>query len=148
MIFSKTLIVALLIGSFGAIGALIRKNVLHVFQPLEFLMMTFGFDTIFMFLFILLSGNVKARLHNIKSKLTLSHIVSIISFSLLITALSFGMLWLTKRKHISKINPIIAIISTLLTFLGGVFVLGEPVSTKDYFAMLLMVIGIAIIGYD
>ena len=147
MIFSKTFVIIILIGIFAAMSSLIKKKVLHVFQPMEFLMMTFLLEFIFMFLLILFSGDFTSLIQKVKTKMTWKHAVGIIIFSLFVTGLSSGMVWLTKKEHISKIDPIIAIISTLMTFIGGVFILNEPAKFEDYIAIALMIAGISIMGY-
>ena len=69
-------------------------------------------------------------------------------FSFLIIILAFCATWLAKREDISKIAPILAIVNTLFTFLGGVYILKEGAQTKDFIAILLMVLGIGLLASD
>jgi len=148
MILTETFTIVLLIGIFGAISTLIKKKILYILDPMEFLMLTFFFEFIFFLVLLLFSGNVKKRYNKIKSKVTWNEVGSVGIFALLITGLSFGSIWLAKREKISKIDPLLAIIGTLFTFLGGVFILNEQVTTKDYIAILFMIIGICIMGFS
>lgn len=140
-----TLIIVLLIGIFGALSTILKKSVLYILNPIEFLILTFLFEFIFMTIFFLSSGNINGHLKNLKSKLSWKIVGSVGAFALFITALSFGSIWLTKREKISKIDPILAIVGTLFTFLGGVFVLEEKVNPKDYIAIILMLMGTGLI---
>ena len=83
----------------------------------------------------------------IKSKITAKELLAISAFSTIITGLSYGSVWLHKREDVSKITPLIAIISTLLTFGGGIFIFKEKVQFKDYIAIALMVTGLILIGF-
>jgi drug/metabolite transporter (DMT)-like permease len=149
MILTETFILVLLIGFFGAFSSILKKSVLYVLDPIEFLMLTFFFEFIFMFLLFLFSGeNIKKRYTIIKAKTTWKELGSVGLFALFITGLSFSSILLAKREKISKIDPLIAIIGTIFTFLGGVFVLNEQVTTKDYIAILFMIIGICIMGFS
>lgn len=109
-------------------------------------MLTFLFEFLFMFIFFIVSGDMRKHFKKIKSKITWKIMGSVGVFALLITGLSFGSVLLTKRENISKIDPILAIVGTLFTFLGGIFVLGEKAETKDYIALILMMIGIGIMA--
>jgi drug/metabolite transporter (DMT)-like permease len=149
MILTETFILVLLIGFFGAFSSILKKSVLYVLDPIEFLMLTFFFEFIFMFLLFLFSGeNIKKRYTIIKAKTTWKELGSVGLFALFITGLSFSSILLAKREKISKIDPLIAIIGTIFTFLGGVFVLNEHVTIKDYIAILFMIIGICIMGFS
>ena len=148
MILTETFALILLIGVFGAFSTILKKSVLYVLDPIEFLMLTFFFEFIFMFLLFLFSGeNIKKRYATIKAKTTWKELGSVALFALFITGLSFGSIWLAKQEDISKIDPLIAIVGTLFTFIGGVFILNEEAATKDYIAILLMLVGIGIMGY-
>ena len=148
MILTETFALILVIGFFGAFSTILKKSVLYVLDPIEFLMLTFFFEFILMFILFLFSGeNIKKRYTAIKAKTTWKELVSVGLFALFITGLSFGSIWLAKQEDISKIDPLIAIVGTLFTFGGGVFVLNEEAATKDYIAILLMLIGIGIMGY-
>lgn len=144
MIISETFGIVLLVGIFGALSTILKKSVLYVLNPIEFLMLTFLFEFLFMFIFFIVSGDMRKNFKKIKTKITWKIVGSVGVFALLITGLSFGSVLLTKRENISKIDPILAIVGTLFTFLGGIFVLGEKAETKDYIALILMMIGIGI----
>ena len=148
MILTETFALILLIGFFGALSTILKKSVLYILDPIEFLMLTFFFEFILMFILFLFSGvNIKKRYTTIKAKTTWKELGSVGLFALFITGLSFGSIWLAKQEDISKIDPLIAIVGTLFTFIGGVFVLNEEAATKDYIAILFMLIGIGIMGY-
>ena len=144
MIISETFGIVLLVGIFGALSTILKKSVLYVLNPIEFLMLTFLFEFLFMFIFFIVSGDMRKNFKKIKTKITWKIVGSVGVFALLITGLSFGSVLLTKREKISKIDPILAIVGTLFTFLGGVFILGEKAESKDYIALILMMIGIGI----
>jgi drug/metabolite transporter (DMT)-like permease len=146
MVISDTLGIVLLVGIFGALSNILKKSVLYILNPIEFLMLTFLFEFLFMFIFFIVSGDMRKHFKKIKSKITWKIMGSVGVFALLITGLSFGSVLLTKRENISKIDPILAIVGTLFTFLGGIFVLGEKAETKDYIALILMMIGIGIMA--
>ena len=92
-------------------------------------------------------GDIPTLLRKIKTKITGKEIISLGIFSLVITGLSYGSVWIHKREDVSKITPLIAIISTLLTFGGGIFVFKEKVQIKDYIAIVLMITGIGLMGW-
>ena len=144
MVISETLGIVLFIGIFGAISALLKKSVLYILNPTEFLMLTFLFEFLFMALFLASSGDINKHFKRIQKKITWKIVGSVGLIALLITGLSFGSVLLTKRENISKIDPILAIVGTLFTFLGGIFVLGEEAKPKDYVALILMMGGIGI----
>lgn len=146
MVISDTLGIVLLVGIFGALSTILKKSVLYILNPIEFLMLTFLFEFLFMFIFFIVSGDMRKNFKKIKTKITWKIVGSVGVFALLITGLSFGSVLLTKRENISKIDPILAIVGTLFTFLGGIFVLGEKAETKDYIALILMMIGIGIMA--
>ena len=146
MIISETFGIVLLIGIFGAISTLLKKSVLYILNPTEFLIVTFLFEFLFMILFFAFSGDVNKHVRQIKKKLTWKIVGSVGLFALLITGLSFGSISLTKRENISKIDPLLAIVGTLFTFLGGIFVMGEKAKRKDYAALILMMAGIGVMS--
>ena len=146
MIISETFGIVLLIGIFGAISTLLKKSVLYILNPTEFLIVTFLFEFLFMILFFAFSGDVNKHVTQIKKKLTWKIVGSVGLFALLITGLSFGSISLTKRENISKIDPLLAIVGTLFTFLGGIFVMGEKAKRKDYAALILMMAGIGVMA--
>ena len=148
MIFSSTFLLIGFVGLFGAISSLIKKRVLYVLEPIEFLMITFFLEFIFMFIILLSTGKMGQHMKQIKNKLTWKEGGYMVAFSLLITGLVFAATWLAKQQEISKIAPILAIIDTCLTFLGGVYILKEGAVTKDFFAIILMVVGIGILGWN
>ena len=146
MIVSETFGIVLLIGIFGAISSLLKKSALYILNPTEFLMLTFLFEFLFMVIFFTVSGDVHKHFKQIKKKISWKIVGSVGLFALLITGLSFGSILLTKRENISKIDPMLAIVGTLFTFLGGVFVLGEKAKPKDYVALILMMGSIGIMA--
>ena len=148
MVLSETFGIVLFIGIFGAISALLKKSVLYILNPTEFLMLTFLFEFLFMVIFLAFSGDINKHFKKIKKKITWKIVGSVGLFALLITGLSFGSILLVKRENISKIDPILAIVGTLFTFLGGIFVLGERAKSKDYVALILMMLGIGIMAMN
>jgi len=148
MIVSETFGIVLLIGIFGAISSLLKKSALYILNPTEFLMLTFLFEFLFMVLFFAFSGDIGKHIKKIKNKITWKIVGSVGLFALLITGLSFGSVLLAKRENISKIDPMLAIVGTLFTFLGGIFVLGEEAKPKDYVALILMMSSIGIMAMN
>ena len=51
-----------------------------------------------------------------------------------------------RTEQASRAVAILAIVGTLFTFLGGIFVLGEEAKPKDYVALILMMGGIGIMA--
>ena len=148
MIISETFAIVLLVGIFGALSAILKKSVLYILNPIEFLMLTFLFEFIFMVIFMVASGDIHNHFKKIKKKITWKILGSIGLFALLITGLSFGTVILTKRENISKIDPMLAIVGTLFTFLGGIFVLREKAKPKDYVALILMMGGLGVMSIN
>ena len=147
MIFSQTVVTFSLISIFGAMSSLIKKHVLNIFTPLEFLTVTFFLEFIFMGILLLHSGKFLHHIKTIKEKISAKEIGYVIAFSIFITGVVYRVTILTKKENISKIAPILAIMDVILNFFGGVYLLGETARPKDFVAILCMIGGIAIMSY-
>lgn len=147
MIFSQTIVIISLISIFGAMSSIIKKHVLNVFTPLEFLTATFFLEFIFMGILLLHSGKFLHHIKTIKEKVSAKEIGYVIAFSIFITGAVYWVTILTKKESISKIAPMFAIMDVILNFFGGVYLLGEDARPKDFLAILCMIVGIAIMSY-
>ena len=65
MVLSETFGIVLFIGIFGAISALLKKSVLYILNPTEFLMLTFLFEFLFMVIFLAFSGDINKHFKKI-----------------------------------------------------------------------------------
>ena len=72
-----------------------------------------------------------------KPKWTPQLIATLILYASLMIFGTFGLLWLIKYKSISKFMPLMAVVSTFLTFIAGITLYKEKASTRDFIAILL-----------
>lgn len=123
---------------------LIKKHILKTIDVMELICITPFIQVIFIVIYLLLSGKITSLHWDIYKKLTPPVLGSIGLFAMAIFLGTLGITWLTKKEKISTFMPIFSTLTTIFTFLGGVFLFKEKVTKYDYFALVLMSVGIYI----
>ena len=126
------------------IDNLIKKHLLKYIDVVELICITPFIEALFIILYLIFSGRITSLHLNIYKKLTFPVVSYLLIFALSITLGVIGITWLTKREKISEFMPIFSVMTTIFTFLGGVFWFKEKVSIYDYVAIALMSSGIYI----
>tara|TARA_B100000029_G_C17225550_1_gene833420 strand:+ start:316 stop:756 length:441 start_codon:yes stop_codon:yes gene_type:complete len=128
------------LGILATLAVVLKKNILNTLTPRELIFYSHILEFSLVMLFFLYSGKIHSKGKNLKWTprliITLSLYASLLLFG------TFGLLWLIKNKSISKFMPLMAVVSTFLTFIAGITLYKEKASTRDFVAIIFMCVGI------
>ncbi len=141
------LFLVLLIGILATSENLAKKHILKKLKPLELIMGISFVNFVNLVFLLVLSGKFFPVVSELKRKFTLSILVSLILFSCIIFIGAYSISHLAINEAVSEYIPVLAVSSTILTFLGGVFFFNEKALAKDYLALVFMVGGIFLMAY-
>jgi drug/metabolite transporter (DMT)-like permease len=135
------------LGILATLAVILKKYILISLSPLELIFYGHILEFILVILFFLATGKIKSvlqiqqRLHNPQL------LLAIIVYACLMIFGTFGILWLVKYKSISKFIPLMAVVSTFLTFLAGVVLYKEKATMRDFAAIIFMCVGIFLMNW-
>jgi drug/metabolite transporter (DMT)-like permease len=130
------MLVVLGLGILATFAVVLKKHILLSMSPKALIL--YGHILEFALVMLLFLGAEKIK----KPKWTPQLIATLILYASLMIFGTFGLLWLIKYKSISKFMPLMAVVSTFLTFIAGITLYKEKASTRDFIAILFMCVGI------
>ena len=141
------LLLVLLIGILATSEHLAKKHILKKLKPLELIIGISFVSFVNLVFLLILSGKFFPVISGLKRKITLSILLLLILFSCIIFIGAYSVSYLAINEEVSEYIPVLAVSSTILTFLGGIFFFNEKALVKDYLALMLMVGGIFLLAY-
>ena len=130
------MLIVLGLGILATFAVVLKKHILLSMSPKALIL--YGHILEFALVMLLFLGAEKIK----KPKWTPQLIATLILYASLMIFGTFGLLWLIKYKSISKFMPLMAVVSTFLTFIAGITLYKEKASTRDFIAILFMCVGI------
>ena len=146
MLRNKAYLLVFVIGVLGALEMLVKKFMLGSLEPLQLILLISSLNFILVITTVVLSGHFGKIYKEVSQIVTWKTLIGLVSFSLLILSGAYSLSMLAKDESISLVIPLIAVSSTIFTFIGGVLVFKEKVRKQDVIALILMSIGIYLMG--
>ena len=130
------MLIVLGLGILATFAVVLKKHILLSMSPKALIL--YGHILEFALVMLLFLGAEKIK----QPKWTPQLIATLILYASLMIFGTFGLLWLIKYKSISKFLPLMAVVSTFLTFIAGITLYKEKASTRDFVAIIFMCVGI------
>ncbi len=130
------ILIVLGLGILATIAVVLKKHMLLSMSPKAL----FFYGQIPKFLIVLFVFLATEKIQ--KPKWTPQLLIILILYASLVMFGVFGLLWLIKYKSISKFMPLMAVVSTFLTFMAGITLYKEKASARDFVAIIFMCVGI------
>ena len=135
------MLVVLGLGILATFAVILKKHILSSMSPSALIF--YGHILEFAIVMLLFLGMGKIK----KPKWTPQLITTLILYAGLMIFGTFGLLWLIKYKSISKFMPLMAVVSTFLTFMAGIILYKEKATARDFIAILFMCVGIFLMNW-
>ena len=135
------------LGILATLAVILKKYILISLSPLELIFYGHVLEFTLVILFFLATGKMKSVLQIKKRLYNPQLLLAIIVYTSLMIFGTFGLLWLIKYKSISKFLPLMAVVSTFLTFLAGVTLYKEKANARDFAAIIFMCVGIFLMNW-
>ena len=146
MLHNKAYLLVFVIGVLGALEMLVKKFMLGSLEPLQLILLVSSLNFILVIMTVVLTGHFGKTYKEVSKILTWKTLIGLVSFSFFILSGAYSLSMLAKDESISLVIPLIAVSSTIFTFIGGVLVFKEKVRKQDVIALILMSIGIYLMG--
>ena len=124
------MLIVLGLGILATFAVVLKKHILLSMSPKALIL--YGHILEFALVMLLFLGAEKIK----QPKWTPQLIATLILYASLMIFGTFGLLWLT------KFLPLMAVVSTFLTFIAGITLYKEKASTRDFVAIIFMCVGI------
>jgi len=146
MLQNKAYLLVFVIGVLGALEMLIKKFMLGSLEPLQLILLVSSLNFFFIITTVIFTGSFGKIYKEVNQNMTPKAFLGLIAFSFFILSGAYSLSILAKDESISIVIPLVAVSSTIFTFIGGVLVFKERVRMQDVIALILMSIGIYMMG--
>ena len=146
MLHNKAYLLVFVIGVLGALEMLVKKFMLGSLEPLQLILLVSSLNFILVITMVVISGYFGKMHKELKRIMTKQMLLGLVAFSFLILSGAYSLSMLAKNESISIVIPLVAVSSTIFTFIGGVLVFKEKVRMQDVIALILMSSGIYLMG--
>ena len=146
MLHNKAYLLVFVIGVLGALEMLVKKFMLGSLEPLQLILLVSSLNFILVITMVVISGYFGKMHKELKRIMTKQMLLGLVAFSFFILSGAYSLSMLAKNESISIVIPLVAVSSTIFTFIGGVLVFKEKVRMQDVIALILMSSGIYLMG--
>jgi drug/metabolite transporter (DMT)-like permease len=131
------------LGILATLAVILKKNLLLSMSPSALIFYGHILEFAIIMLLFLSIGKIKGK----QPKWTPQLITTLVLYASLMIFGTFGLLWLIKYKSISKFMPLMAVVSTFLTFMAGITLYKEKATARDFVAIIFMCVGIFLMNW-
>ena len=146
MLRNKAYLLVFVIGVLGALEMLVKKFMLGSLEPLQLILLVSSLNFILVIAMVVISGYFGKTYKEVSRIMTWKTLIGLVAFSFFILSGAYSLSMLAKNESISIVIPLVAVSSTIFTFIGGVLVFKEKVRMQDVIALILMSSGIYLMG--